>query len=85
MDFASAESADCDPGFIPQSEWKASELRYFDDDPALKYTYLLLCVTELHTASEAQENETKVASLSPGVKAQIGVSGSSAHRVGAAP
>ena len=60
---AEAASADCDGVAVTdlrQERWSASELRYFDDDPAYPDTYVLLCVTRLGTASDAERNQEQL-------------------------
>jgi hypothetical protein len=59
-----ASSADCDAGQVRQDHWVASELRYFDDDPAFPATYLLLCVTQLSSSANAKANQEQVVKLS---------------------
>ena len=55
-----AASADCDAGQLRQDHWVASELRYFDNDPAYPSTYLLLCVTQLSSSANAAANQMQV-------------------------
>jgi hypothetical protein len=60
---AEASSADCDGvGQIKlqQDHWAASELRYFDNNPAYPTTYVLLCVTELEDPSDATQDQEQL-------------------------
>jgi hypothetical protein len=64
---AEASSADCDgvgQQVLQQDHWVASELRYFNDDPAYPMTALLLCLTQLGSFSAAsQDRQSLAASL----------------------
>lgn len=52
---------------LEQDHWVATELRYFDKDPAYPSTYLTLCVTKLGSASAASRiHEQKLVALSEG-------------------
>jgi hypothetical protein len=55
-----AESADCDSGQVRQDHWVASELRHYDNDPSYPQTYLLLCVTQLGSPTDASSNQAQV-------------------------
>jgi hypothetical protein len=59
-----ASSADCDPGQVREDHWVASELRYFDDDPAYPTAYLLMCLTLLGSSADVAANQQQVVSLS---------------------
>jgi hypothetical protein len=48
-----AASADCDPTTLSPKQWRASVLRYFDNDRARPMTTLILCVTQLRTPADA--------------------------------
>jgi len=58
-----ASSADCDGVgqiVLHQDRWAASELRYFDNNAAYPRTYILLCVTQLHSSADASANQRQL-------------------------
>jgi hypothetical protein len=60
---AEASSADCDgvgQTHLQQDRWTASQLRYFDNNPTYPTTYVLLCVTELDSASDAAQDQEQL-------------------------
>lgn len=45
---------------LQDDHWTASELRYFDNNPTYPTTYILLCVTELGSASDAAQDQEQL-------------------------
>jgi hypothetical protein len=68
-----ADSADCDSGQVRQDHWVASQLRYFDDNPAYPKSYLLLCVTQLSSMVNAVDNQKQVVTLTEGEPSEDGL------------
>jgi hypothetical protein len=63
INFDEASSADCNPAAMSRSQWVASVLRYFDNNPADAETYLLICVTQFRTGHDASVNRSHVGAL----------------------
>jgi len=94
---AEAASADCDgvsETDLRQERWVTSELRYFDKNPAYPATYVLICVTELGSSSDASHNEQQLVAENgrsigplpaPTPFAVTGIPGAAGVLVGAAP
>jgi hypothetical protein len=63
---AEASFTDCDgvgEQVLQEEHWLASQLRYFDDDPAYPMTALLVCVTELGSSSAASQDQQHLTAI----------------------